>query len=149
MTVQSFGGRSAYRRRGFALVMAICMLALLMTFLIAAQTSVLGSARMVKRSSDRIEKGFLIEEGLVRVSQALASTTQGNGQISVEEKGGSSVQFSYERLAPGAELYTAVPGITKYREGDVIVTMTAEGDSASQQFLINSGGWRSGAIRLQ
>lgn len=137
------------QRRGVALVLAISMTALLMTFLIAAQTSVMSSMMLIKRSNDRMENARLTDLALARAHQALRSTTQASGQLQIGGQDAPPVNVSYERLAAGGEVYAALPGITGHRPGDAVVNVTLEEAATPHRYLINTENGRSGALRIQ
>lgn len=116
-------------RRGFALILVMMMLVLMLTFLIAAQGSVMTSLRQLRRGEDRLAE---IERAHETIEAAIAA-------------GGTAT------LAADAALYARLPGIA-HREGDAVVTVTpaqagATG-GATHRYLINTAGRRAGAIRI-
>jgi hypothetical protein len=136
-------------RRGFALIFAISVLALLLTFLIAAQGSVLGSIRLISRSGAQMKNSLHVDEALGRAYRALGSTTQDSGSFELGSGGDlPQIEVGYERLGSTSEFYASLPGIDRYREGDALVSLTTEGAAASQRYLINIRGNRAGAIRV-
>lgn len=137
------------RRRGVALVLAVSMTALLLTFLIAAQTSVMSSIMLIKRSHDRMEDARLTDRALARAHEALRSTTQDSGQLQIGGQDAPPVGVSYERLSAGGEVYTSLPGISGHRAGDAVVDVTLEEGGTPHRYLINTQSRRSGALRIQ
>ncbi len=136
-------------RRGVALVLAITMVALLMTFLIAAQTSVMGSLRLIARSNERMSESRMTDQALARAHQALNSTTQDSGELEVGGQDAPPVIVNYERLAPGNEIFDSLAGIEAYRDGDALVRVALDEATTPHQYLINVQSRRSGAIRIQ
>lgn len=137
------------RRRGVALVLAITMTALLMTFLVAAQTSVMSSIVLIKRSNTRMAEARLTDQALARAHQALRSTTQASGELQIGGQDVPPVNVSYERLAEGGETYASLPGINGHRSGDAVVNVTLEETATPHRYLINTENRRSGALRIQ
>lgn len=137
------------RRRGFALVLAISMLALLLTFVIAAQTSVMTSIRLIKRTNERMEHSRLTDHALARAHQALRSTTQNAGQLQIAGQDAPPVDVDYERLAAGSEIYASLPGISGHRPGDAVVGVAFDEEGTPHRYLINTRNGRTGAIRIQ
>jgi hypothetical protein len=125
------------------------MVALLMTFLIAAQTSVMGSLRLIARSSERMDESRMTDQALARAHQALSSTTQDSGELQIGGQDAPPVTVRYERLAPGAEVFALLPGISGQRDGDALVDVRLNESSTPHQYLINIQSRRSGAIRIQ
>lgn len=135
--------------RGVALILAISMLALLLAFVVAAQTSVMGSTRLIKRSAERVDRAQLIDQALSRSRQAMTMTTQSSGQLSLGEDGEAGADVSFERLDSSAGLYASLPGVEGHRDGDASVSITLSGESGARIFLINLSGQRTGAVRIQ
>lgn len=143
----SLGQRS--RERGFALVLSISILSLLLVYLIAAQTSLLGTVRQIANSKSDMGKSRMVDEALARAYLALGTTTQGTGHLQIKGSENHMLNVEYSHLAVGSDLYKSLPGIEGHRDGDALVVMTPEGDTAARQYLINIRGGRIGAIRVQ
>jgi hypothetical protein len=148
LTPRGASGR-IHRRRGMALVLAICVLALLMAFLIAAQTAVMGSIYLIAQSGQRQIAARQIDTALARAYQALKSTTQDSGSLQIRGKDDAPIVVSYERLATGGAVYGALPGIESHRDGDALVDIALEENAPQHRFLINLQGRRTGALRIQ
>lgn len=144
------GDLRARGRRGVALVLAICMLALLMAFLIAAQTSVMGTISLISQSNKRMVASRQVDDALALSWQALKSSMENSGRLQLSgSEESASVQVAYERLAAGAPVYAALPGIQAHRDGDALVDVTLEENAPVRRYLINLHGHRSGALRIQ
>lgn len=139
----------SHGRRGVALVLAICVLALLMAFLIAAQTAVMGSISLISQSNKRMIASRQVDDALSRAWQALKSEPGSSGSLEVPGSGDTPIRVAYERLAPGHAIYSALPGIQGIRDGDALLDITLDETAPVRRYLVNLHGHRTGALRIQ
>lgn len=112
-------------RGGFALIFVLSLIALLMTFLIAAQSSVLVSRQLIQRSGERIQRAEEIGDVLAKGQRSLRAgqaTTQ-ETPLEIDESGAERYQATVRRLEPNDPIYSGVPGV-EHRDGDALVTIT-------------------------
>lgn len=143
--------RFARGRRGFAMVLALGMLAMMLTFLIAAQTSVMMSHRNARRSAERSDAGELRARAL-----SLAARRVGEGApaslppVEIASPTGTA-RAEHRTLAPDDPIYAPGSGLA-HREGDALVTVaatTGKGVQEERAYVVNGAGRRRGAVRVR
>lgn len=145
---------SSRSRRGVAFVISIGLLALLGTYLIAAQTSVVNTARKVKNSQLRQERAAEINS-LLELAYAAAADLARDGfekTIEVPADLAEGVTVTLESLNQDSLLFAERPGLG-FREGDALVRIVWDqqtvGAVQPHSYLINVDGQRPGAIRVR
>ena len=141
----------AASRSGFALLLCISVMALLITYLVAAQGSVMWSARQMKFTSDRLDLAGAVGDLLSQAGQSLKAGALTNESEPVEISVGILfLSQTFLRLEDGSSRYASLPGIS-HRDGDALVTILRRGGGVQEtlEFVINTAGMRRGAIRIQ
>lgn len=139
--------RTLNSRRGFALVAVLMILVLLLTFLMAAQGSVMQGRLHIKRSADRFDGVEKSNSAVVdmrdRLRREIAARQVGDAW---EYGTGESILL----LRSDDPIYGELPMIS-HRAGDALLTRVEMVDSVERktQFLINGTGQRSGSIRIR
>lgn len=147
----TLGSRGA--RSGFALILALLFMTLLLTLLVAAHGSVLTSMRQIARSGDRMEEAELTAR-LLAVAEGDLKAGRQSDEGSPALGGGSrslTASMTFRSLAEGDDLYASLPGID-HRGGDalvVIVFQRGDPSTESHQYLLNGSGRRTGAIEIE
>lgn len=152
---------------GMALIFAVGLIAILMTFLIAAQGSVQVSRLQMRRSADRAQQAETTASLLATAQQRIARGEEvlESDALRYESQRGPGLRdvqkLAFRMIGDDAEFYAGLPGIEP-RPGDVLVTLNwlteiKRTDDAEwelreeeiQNYLINTAHGRSGAIRLR
>lgn len=139
--------RSLARRSGFALMLVMTGILLLMIFLLAAQGSVAVSQTQMKRSSEKMDSAERTSLILARARRAYGRASwAGTKDYTLYAEG---VEWSDRPLEPADEVYGRLPSLS-YRSGDALVSIreTGKGFSSEASYLINGSGNRAGAIRV-
>lgn len=146
--------RSLRRRSGFALMLVMTAIVLLLIFLLAAQGSVAVSHLQMKRSADKMdaaERDSLLLSGARRKlgkspsNEPKELTPVGAPETPIAD----GVECLVRRLDPGDAVYGELPSLA-HRDGDglALVKESGKGFSRETRYLINGAGNRPGAIRI-
>lgn len=138
--------------QGYALIVVISMVALMMTFLIAAQGSALVGRNQMQRRADRMQERQWIDQALIQADNSVKAGTGAEGllvNIVIDPEVGP--QFELTDKTPEVNPYGIHPNLKKV-EGDHIVEVVLSrigGYRVRHLYLLNSSGSRSGSIRIQ
>ncbi len=148
--------RGTRARSGFALVLALSVMALLLTFLIAAQGAVLMSQRQFHLSGQKATKTQRMEDLLAKAQRKLEAGIRSYEDQPVDQESRNSLALRL--LQPQDSIYAELPGIS-HRDGDALLTLnwdamekaeTLEGRiNGKDRFLMNGTGRRKGAIHVR
>lgn len=138
-------------RRGFALVLVLGVLTVLVTLLVAAQGSVMTSHRQTKLAEGRSERALLVARVLGEIERRVLEGTPGDALAPVEiAESGAVVRGSYKAAAPDNPIYAENPALA-HRPGDALATISVadRGVAETMLFVLNGQGNRRGAVRVQ